>query len=264
MDIIEYSNNLINKSSIFADLMQQCKYLLKTHPLAMGAKSYLKDRLPKDVAGFNFGYFPDDYNLSLLEMEQSKLRHLGIIYDRYYYEGEFPQKVTCSIFSDHNLIMPYKNLYGDILGLVGRTLRTDYKQAGISKYKNSPLPKGLSLFGLYNAKDEILEKDSVIIVEGQFDCITCHRFGVKNVVALGSASLTKYQMFLLLRYTNNIKLLLDSDDAGKKAADKIIKLNEIYGNPMNISKCCVPDIYKDIDEFFLKDKKLAKEFINAI
>jgi len=264
MDVPKYSRNIQKKSDMFSDIMMYCRSLLKDHEIAKEAREYLKKRLPKDVPRFSFGYFPDNYNLNLLEGIFTELRSVGIIWDNYVHYTGVPQKMTFSTFNDHNLIMPYKNLYGNIIGLVGRTLKPNYKELGLSKYKNTQMSKGLSLFGLYNAKEEIVNKNSVIIVEGQFDCITCHRFGIKNVVALGSAGFTKYQLFMLLRYTNNINLLLDSDAAGVKAVERIYKLNETYGNPANIKTFSVPEIYKDIDEFFCKDEVMAKEFMKCI
>ena len=61
---------------------------------------------------------------------------------------------------------------------------------------------------MYNAKKYILEKDCVILVEGQFDCITSHRFGYNNVVALGGANFSKYHFSILKRYTDNFIFLL--------------------------------------------------------
>ena len=264
MDILTYSRNIQNKSDMFSEVMLYCRSILINKEIAKEAKEYLDNRLPKYVPGFGFGYFPDNYNLNLLIDVFPELRKLGIIYDINVHYTGVPQKMTQSILSDHNLIMPYKNLYGDIIGLVGRTLKPDYKEKKLSKYKNTQMPKGLSLFGLYNARKEIVNKNSVIIVEGQFDCITCHRFGINNVVALGSAGFTKYQLFMLLRYTNNINLLLDSDDAGIKAVERIYKLNEVYGNSANIKRFAVPEIYKDIDEFFIKDEVMAKEFMKCL
>ena len=130
----------------------------------------------------------------------------------------------------------------------------DQKIRNISKYKNTTILKAMNLFGLYEAKREIIAKDAVFIVEGQFDCITCHRFGFKNVVALGSASFTKYHFLLLKRYANNIYLLLDNDDAGRKQTEKIISR---YGDLVNIVPITIPSCYKDIDECLVKGRDFS-------
>jgi len=268
MDIKEYSYNIQKKSGIFADLVSVSKSLLFTHEIAREAKEYLLSRMFKNIPGFIFGYFPSNDNLHLLYenkiLKQEDLEKVGVVYTKYIFDGGFPQKTNTSIMSKHNLIMQYKNLYGDIIGIVGRTLIPNYEELKISKYKNSTLSKGLNLFGFYNAKKEILNKDTVILVEGQFDCITCHRYGIKNVVAIGGTSFTKFHLFMILRYTNNIILLLDNDGPGIAASERIIKLNEMYGSPAIIKSVCVPQEYKDIDEFFVKDNDVAIRFMKSI
>lgn len=266
MDIIEYRDNLVKKSEIFAEVMSVCGTILKHNKIAEETREYLQKRIPVQIPGFSFGYFPDNDNLKYLYeyMDKSKLQQCGLIYNNFILDGGFHQEKTYSILSDHNLVMPYKNLYGDFIGIVGRTLLNNYKELKLSKYKNSPLRKGLNLYGLYNAKKEIIRQKSVIIVEGQFDCITCHRFGIRNVVALGCAFLSKYQLFLLLRYTNNIFLLLDNDEAGKKSIERAHKLNESYGNLANMKSLILPDGFKDIDDFLVKDCNGAGNWLNEI
>ncbi len=254
MDIQELSEDIIYKSEQYSKVMNICSDLLKNSPLAEEAREYLKSRVPSySVGGFFLGYFPNDENIRLVSdiVGEKILKDLNLAYDVSVYGAAYNTKALVGKMRKHNIIMPYHNLYGDIIGLVGRTLldKQEQKNKKISKYKNTSLPKALNLFGLYQAKNDIIARDSVILVEGQFDCITCHRFGFKNVVALGSASFSKFQFYLLQRYTNNIFLLLDNDNAGNIGRENIINR---FGQQANIQTIILDPIYKDVDEYLIK------------
>src|SRR5690606_13299085 len=106
-----------------------------------------------------------------------------------------------------------RDVYGDIVSVLGRNILPpdEQKRLGIQKYKYTlNAAKEMHVYGLDVAKEHILNKNYVICVEGQFDCISCHENGVSNVVALGWATITKYQLFQLLKYTDNIILLFDN------------------------------------------------------
>jgi len=84
------------------------------------------------------------------------------------------------------------------------------------------------------------------LVEGQFDVIKAHERGLKNIVALGNSNMSPYQAALLSRYTDTVFVVLDNDDAGEKGRKK---MEEKYGNDLNIVNLFLPDGYKDIDEY---------------
>jgi len=251
MNIIELSNKIISNSEIYAEILSATSTLLKYSKNAIEHRKYLNNRiLPSTQKDFNFGYFPPNENINeLLEyVNKDKLKQLDILYDKRIDDNGIDKYIPATVFNNHNIILPYKNNYGDIIAIVGRTLLSSEEQAinKISKYKNTSFQKGLHLFGLNKAKYSIVEKNHVIIVEGQFDCISCHIKGFKNVVAVGSANLSKYQFYLLKRYTNNIYVLFDNDNAGNIGAEKVISR---FGRNANIRKIVLPDNYKDVDEF---------------
>lgn len=253
IEIRDLSKSIIQNSEQFAEVMSVCSTLLRYDENAEKYRKYLsKDRgiYSFSESGFSFGYFPNNNELhKLLKIiPYEVLEKLGLVYTKYIYHSGQPEKIICGKLHNHNLIMPYKNLSGDIIGLVGRTLLSSEEQKlnKISKYKNTSLLKSLNLFGLYNAKNSILQNDSVIIVEGQFDCISCHRHGITNTVALGGAAFSKFHLYLLLRYTNNIRLLLDNDNAGENATNGIF---DRFKNECNLSTISLPEGYKDVDEY---------------
>jgi DNA primase len=157
-----------------------------------------------------------------------------------------------TFFKQHHLLIPFYDVYGNPISLSGRTLLSDKKQKElkISKYKHLPFIKRFHLFGLNLAYKEIVKKDKVIIVEGQFDAISCYIHGIKNVVALCGSKLTFEQIVLLKRFTNNFDLLLDNDEAGEGGFEKANKNSEKLN--IHVNKISIPSEYKDID-LCLKD-----------
>lgn len=117
------------------------------------------------------------------------------------------------------VIFPIHNLTGRVIGFGGRTLKTD-KNA--PKYVNSPeseiYHKSNVLYGLHLAKKSISERDVCYLVEGYADVLSCHQAGVENVVSSSGTSLTTGQINLISRYTKNVVILYDGDEAGIKAS----------------------------------------------
>lgn len=123
----------------------------------------------------------------------------------------------------NRIIFPIFDLQQRVVGFGGRLIGE-----GLPKYINSSeseiYHKGEILYGLPEAKRYISEKDCVIIVEGYFDLLTLHQFGLKNSVATLGTALTQNHLHLLKRYTKHIILLFDPDQAGTQAALRTLPL----------------------------------------
>lgn len=251
MNSKDLSKKIITRSELFSDVLAACSTLLKFHPIAESTRKYLDQRCSDfHQKEFNFGYFPKhnelEHLLNLLDNGESKLNELGLLYKKEIIsDGLFIKENTLKL-ENHNLIMPYKNLYGDIIALVGRTLLPKEEQINISKYKNTEFNKNKHLFGLNKSKRSIVQKNAVFIVEGQFDFISCYRHGFHNTVAVGNANLSKYQFYILKRYTDNLYFIFDNDFAGNKGFEKA---QAKYSNYANIQKIHLPTQFKDIDEY---------------
>jgi len=117
------------------------------------------------------------------------------------------------------VIFPIHSLSGRVIGFGGRTLRTDKK---IAKYLNSPeseiYHKSSSLYGIYFAKNAIAKADKCYLVEGYTDVLSMHQSGVENVVASSGTSLTEDQVRMIRRFTRNVCIIYDGDEAGLKAS----------------------------------------------
>lgn len=163
-----------------------------------------------------------------------KNENTGKLYDR------FRGRVTFPIY----------NIGGRVLGFSARILSSDKTKA---KYVNSPesiiYTKGKVLFGLHLAKDAIVKEDLCYLVEGNMDAVMMYQNGVKNVVATSGTALTEQQTSLIRRYTRNVTVLYDGDNAGIKATFKAVNIFLEQG--LNVRTVLFPD-GEDPDSFARK------------
>ena len=155
------------------------------------------------------------------------------------------------------VIFPIYNVGGRVVGFGGRTMR---KVDKIAKYINSPesiiYDKSRELYGLYQAKRAIAKLDQSIIVEGYLDVIAMHQVGIENVVATSGTALTENQIQLLRRFSRNVLVLFDGDEAGVKAALRSIDM--LLAEGMQIKLLVLPD-GEDPDEFVSKRSRTEVE-----
>ena len=137
---------------------------------------------------------------------------------------------------------PWFSVSGKVVAFGGRVL--DSRTKGISqKYVNSPdsviYHKERELYGLYQAKKAIAKEDCVFMVEGYTDVISMHQCGIENVVANSGTALSVHQIRLLHRFTSNIVLLYDGDNAGIHAA--LRGTDMLLEEEMNVKVLFLPD-----------------------
>ena len=209
---------------------------------------YFRERgyLNPIIEKFHLGYSPSQWEAFtdyakkngydpefLVRVGFSIKRQNGEYYDRY-----------------HGRVMfPIHNLTGKVIGFGGRILNADPEKK-LAKYQNSPeseiYQKKETLYGIYFAKGAIVNKDECILVEGYFDVLRMHQLGIENVVASSGTSLTIEQIRLIKRYTRNITMLYDGDDAGVHAA--LRGTDMILAEGMNVRVVTLPPEH-DPDSF---------------
>lgn len=247
----------------YNDIIESCRYLLNNCPGAEPYLNYLDSRVSKEMQEkFGFGFLPQAKELILLTslIGENRLQDEKLTYTKNMQDSVSARSFTVSYFENHPLIMPWRDVYGNIVAIVGRTILSEKErqEQKLIKYKNTVFPKSNHLFGLYEAKESILKNNMVYVVEGQFDVIKAFERGVTNIVALGKSSMTPYQLSLICRYSNNILLLLDNDDAGEKGRKKII---DNFGQVACINNIYLPQGYKDIDDYFAQNDGDSLEFV---
>ncbi|MDX5325418.1 MAG: DNA primase [Bacteroidota bacterium] len=221
--------------------------------------SYLRERgfTEKSINDFQLGYSPSqrdafcshalEKGYSPVYLEQSGL---GIKRENGGWLDRFRERV----------IFPIHSLSGRVIGFGGRILRSDVKTA---KYLNSPespiYHKSRVLYGLHQAKKEVIRLDNCLLVEGYTDVISMHQAGIQNVVSSSGTSLTVEQISLIKRLTPNITILYDGDPAGIKASFRGIDM--VLEEGMNVKVLLFPD-GEDPDSFARsREPDELKEFI---
>jgi DNA primase len=183
-------------------------------------RSYLKDRgMPDDSAkAFEIGYSPAAWDgLS------GHLKGLGLDFKILEKAGLIIKKAEGAGYYDRfrgRLMFPIRDIKDRVIGFGGRGLNKE----DVPKYLNSPetplFKKGETLYGIGVAKESIRKRDFAIVVEGYMDAIACHRAGVTNAVATLGTALTPGHLRLLSRFSKNVLLVFDADEAGLKAAQR--------------------------------------------
>ncbi len=200
--------------------------------------SYFEERgfRPEIIKRFQLGYClntGDDFTKHAIEKgyKLEYLEKVGLVKSKE--ERHFD-------FFRGRVMFPIHSVTGRVLGFGGRTLFTDKK---IAKYFNSPesiiYNKSEILYGLHFAKGDIVKYDNCFLCEGYTDVISMHQAGICNSVSSSGTSLTKDQIKLVRRYTNNITILYDGDSAGIKASFRGIDL--ILEEGMNVKVVLFPD-----------------------
>lgn len=237
--------------------MKYFQEILKNDPdgIAIG-KQYFRSRGIRDdiIEKFNLGF------------ALSKRDALAIAATKAGYKAEFLVKTGLCIQGEKGIhdryagrvIFPWLNVSGRVVAFGGRLL--DSRTKGVQqKYVNSPdsdiYHKDHELYGLFQAKKAIAKEDRVYMVEGYTDVIAMHQCGLENVVANSGTALSVYQIKLLRRFTQNITLLYDGDEAGIHAAMRGTDM--LLAEGMNIKVLLLPD-GDDPDSF--ARKHTATEF----
>lgn len=242
------------------------------------AQKYFQDMLKNDPDGIAIGkqYFrsrgirDDIIEKFGLGYALQKRDALALAAQKAGYQVEFLLKTGLCIDGEKGIhdryagrvIFPWLNVSGKVVAFGGRLL--DSRTKGVQqKYVNSPdseiYHKERELYGLYQAKKAIAKEDCVFMVEGYTDVIAMHQCGLENVVANSGTALSIHQIKLLRRFTQNITLLYDGDEAGIHAAMRGTDM--LLEEGMNIKVLLLPD-GDDPDSFSRKHSvQEFKEYI---
>ena len=216
------------------------------------ALTYFENRgfRPDILKKFNVGYCPDQWESMSVAAQSAgyskeRLLALGLSKDK---DGRLWD------FFKGRVMFPIRDVTGRFIAFGGRTLRND-KQA--AKYFNSPesilYHKGDVLFGIHLAKPAIAKEDRVLLVEGYTDVMAMHQGGLEHVVSSSGTALTEGQIKLVRRYTKNVTVLFDGDEAGIRASLRGVDL--LLAEGMNVQVVLFPD-GDDPDSF---SKKVSPE-----
>lgn len=211
--------NEISKENFYEIYRLAANYYNELLKKSEKAKKYLQIRGITDRTAelFQLGYASSEkeglYNyLKSKNINENLIKKSGLISHNY------------DFFRDR-IIIPIHDVTGKIIGFGGRLIETIND---LPKYINSPdttiFKKGENIFGLWQAKNYIKEKNYVIMVEGYIDVILCNQYGFKNTVAPLGTALTLEQLKRIKRFTNRLLFVFDGDEAGLTAVERSLSL----------------------------------------
>ncbi|MEK7148517.1 MAG: DNA primase [Patescibacteria group bacterium] len=218
------------RDAIHSALELATKFYEAVLPKFPDAVAYLTNRglTQETIKSFRVGFAPDEWRslgdfLTKKGVTESVMEHAGLIvrspkgfYDRF--RGR--------------IMFPITDSSGRVIAFSGRILKEEagktLGESAAAKYVNSPetevFHKSRALFGLFQAREAIRRADACVLVEGQMDLILSHQANVSNAVASSGTALTSEHLQMIKRFSKNIVLALDADNAGLSATHRAITL----------------------------------------
>lgn len=251
---LDYRKKVIEINQAAAEFYHR----LLLSPQGKSASEYLSKRgiERETVAAYKLGYAPGEWNA----LEEYLLKK-GFPQEQVKSSGLIKRNENKNSFYDlfrNRLMFPIFHYNGDIVGFGGRVLDNS-----LPKYINTPetdiYSKRRVLYGLFQAREAIRATNQVLLLEGYMDCIKLQQSGISNCVASLGTALTRDQASLLCRYTENVVVLYDGDEAGQRETLRAIDILAEEG--LKVQVVTLPGD-KDPDEFLEVNGK--EEFLQYI
>ena len=228
------------------------------------ALDYLKNRKldGEDIKNYKLGFAEKDEKKIMQycktnNISDADFKKLGLLSEK----GNFLFK--------NRIIFPITNFRSEVVGFGGRALE-DFGPKYLNSSESSIYKKNRTLYFLPNFLKDVKKHKFVIIVEGYFDVIAFNKLGYSNVASPSGTALTIQQLNQVSKYTDEIYLCFDNDDAGIEATKRIVEIKNNINKDLNLYSILLPPKYKDISEFYesgennidnlISDKKDLVEF----
>lgn len=257
----EKKERLILANNIAAEFYH---YILTKHEAGKKALQYLTDRglNEKLIKTFKLGYAPPSgkslirYMLQKKHIDKADLIDSGL--GTLSYAG-------VSDFFRGRLIFPLVDHRSNVLGFSGRQLDENEHFGG--KYINTKetllYQKRTQFFGINVTLSHIRKENRVILVEGEFDVISCFKEGITNVAGIKGTALTEEQVNFLSRFADKITLCFDSDKAGENAIIRSLPLLSKKGLNVSVVKLHNKDPDEAIRTNLVEFKRMIEDDVNV-
>ena len=221
-------------------------YATLNSPQGRDGLDYLHSRnlSDKTIRRFGLGFAPDswssltDYLINEKGFKPSELVQANLSMQSK--KGTFIDRFR------NRVMFPIIDLRGNVVAFGGRIM-TDEKPKYLNTADTPAFKKSYNLFALNKAKNS--KSDKLILCEGYMDVIAIHQAGFDYAIATLGTALTPEQARIIKRYTNNVILCYDADEAGQKATSRAIEILRREG--LDIKVLTIPE-GKDPDEFIRK------------
>ncbi len=220
------------------------------------ALDYLKNRKldGEDIKNYKLGFAEKDDKKIIQycktnNISDADFKKLGLFSEK----GNFLFK--------NRIIFPITNFRSEVVGFGGRALE-DFGPKYLNSSESSIYKKNRTLYFLPNFLKDLKKHKFVIIVEGYFDVIAFNKLGFSNVASPSGTALTIQQLNQLSKYTDEIYLCFDNDQAGVEATKRIVEIKNNIGKDLNIYSILLSSKYKDISEFYESGEKNIENLIS--
>jgi len=247
-----------NQKNLIEQIKKISDYFIKNmnEMKSEDAVAYLKDREleGEDIKNYKIGFAEKDEKKIIEfcksnDISDSDFKKLGLFSDK----GNFLFK--------NRIMFPITNFRSEVVGFGGRALE-DYGPKYLNSSESSIYKKNRTLYFLSNFLKDIKKNKFVIIVEGYFDVIAFNKLGYSNVASPSGTALTIQQLSQISKYTDEIYLCFDNDDAGIEATKRIVEIKNNISKDINLYTILLPKEYKDISEFYESGNKNIKEILS--
>lgn len=219
------------------------KAQLETSPEAMDYLQNKRKLTPELIQLFGIGYAPDKH-YELIQLLRSKGFSDNDILEASLAKKNMNGEIYA--FFRNRITFPIFDTMSNVIGFSARVLNPEDKPKYLNSAEHKAFEKSKVLYGLNFAKNGIREHEKLIIVEGQMDVLGLAKLGFPVGVATSGTSLTEEHVKLLKRYTENIYLMFDNDQAGQQATQRALKL--FYQQNLFPRLIQLPESCKDIDD----------------
>lgn len=249
------------------DCLDAAASLYRKRLASSPAKDYLAKRgvTLEEIESFGLGVSPVGFTDTYDELLKAGFSRKEIVVSGLAIQKDLNEERPYDRFRNR-LMFPIHDLQGRIIGFGGRTLGDDD-----AKYLNgaeSPLyRKSTVLYGIHRALQAMRDAKKVVVVEGYFDVLACHRVGMANVVATCGTALTEEHAKLLKRYVDTVVLCLDSDAAGQAAAERgfpILSRNDLLVEAVTLGQKDPADAAQESPEMLRSLLSDARPYLQLV
>ena len=212
-------------------------------------KKYLINRKIDDEAikKFNIGFAEMDEKIfydfcSSNNITKQNLKSLGLLSEKQ------------NLLFRERILFPITNFRGEVVAFGGRAL-SDFGPKYLNSAESQIYKKNRTLYFTDNFLKSVKDADEIIVVEGYFDVIAFNLLGYSNVASPSGTALTAQQLEQLSKYSSNITLSFDNDEAGVNATKRILEFKKSTSRDLNLACLTLPNNYKDIGEYFEDGKE---------
>ena len=207
-------------------------------------KKYLSNRKIDDesIKKFNIGFAEMDEKIfydfcSSNNITKQNLKSLGLLSEKQ------------NLLFRERILFPITNFRSEVVAFGGRALN-DFGPKYLNSAESQIYKKNRTLYFTDNFLKSVKDVDEIIVVEGYFDVLAFNLLGYSNVASPSGTALTVQQLEQLSKYSSNIILSFDNDEAGINATKRILELKKSTSRDLNLNCLILPNKYKDIGEYF--------------